>query len=131
MAVSPLCIIKIFELLIAIVCMALHCHSRTGDLDIETVSIIAFGGYIIILAGEALGYFLGCPFDKKIDIFYSIVGCFMFIAAGALNIDTYDGYFKSDVRDYGLSKGSLAIIDAFLFLVDAVLTYKGKTVTFE
>jgi hypothetical protein len=60
------------------------------------------------------------------DIFYSMVGCALFIAAGAFVIQYFDQYGKSDLRDIGLSKGAMAIINGVVFLVDSLLSFRGE-----
>jgi len=60
------------------------------------------------------------------DIFFSMVGCALFIAAGALVIQTYDGMSKSDTRDTGLAKGAMAIIAGVVFLVDSLISFRGE-----
>ncbi|CAH1183058.1 unnamed protein product [Ceutorhynchus assimilis] len=101
MAISRLSIIKFLELLVAVVCVGLHYKSQTGDWNVDTLSAVAFGGFIIILVGGFAGYLISAPINKKIDIFYSLVGCAIFVAAGALNIKHYDNSWKGEHRDYG------------------------------
>ncbi|VEN45807.1 unnamed protein product [Callosobruchus maculatus] len=125
MSVSRLSIIKFLELAIAIVCIGLHYKSKTNDFNADTLSAAAFGGYVIILIGGFAGYLMSTPINRRIDIFFSLVGCAIFVAAGALNIQIYDDYGKSEWRDYGLSKASLAIINGALFLLDSLLTWRG------
>lgn len=125
MAISRLSIIKFLELLVAVVCIGLHYKSQTGDWNIDTLSAVAFGGFIIILVGGFAGYVISSPINKKIDIFYSLVGCAIFVAAGALNIKHYENGWKGDHRDYGLAKGSMAIINGIFFLLDALITWRG------
>ncbi|XP_060521224.1 protein snakeskin-like [Cylas formicarius] len=125
MSVSRLSIIKFLELLIAVICVGLHYKSQTGDLNVDMLSVVAFGGFIIILVGGFAGYLMSTPINKRIDIFFSLVGCAMFIAAGALNIKHYENYSRSEYRDYGLSKGSMAVINGALFLLDSLLTWRG------
>lgn len=68
---------------------------------------------------------MSTPFNKKIDIFFSLVGCALFVAVGALNIKIFQDYSKSEWRDYGLAKASLAIINGAIFLLDSLLTWRG------
>lgn len=49
----------------------------------------------------------------------------MFVAAGALNIKKYEDMWKSEHRDYGLAKGSMAVINGVFFLLDALITWRG------
>ncbi|CAG9864217.1 unnamed protein product [Phyllotreta striolata] len=125
MAISRLSIIKFLELAIAVTCIGLHYKSRTNDIDTDTLSSATFGGYVIILVGGFAGYLMSTPFNKRIDIFFSLVGCALFVASGALNIKVYDDFGKSEWRDYGLAKASLAIINGAVFLLDSLLTWRG------
>ncbi|XP_066259679.1 uncharacterized protein [Euwallacea similis] len=124
-SISRLSIIKFLELLIAVICIGLHYKCQTGDWNIDTLSAVAFGGFIIILIGGFAGYLLSSPITKKIDIFYSLVGCAMFVAAGALNIKNFENSWKGEARDYGLAKGSMAVINGVFFLLDALITWRG------
>ncbi|XP_066159024.1 uncharacterized protein [Euwallacea fornicatus] len=124
-SISRLSIIKFLELFIAVVCIGLHYKCETKDWNIDTLSAVAFGGFIIILIGGFAGYLLGSPITKKIDIFYSLVGCAMFLAAGALNIKHFENAWKTETRDYGLAKGSMAVINGVFFLLDALITWRG------
>lgn len=69
---------------------------------------------------------MSTPINKRIDIFFSLVGCAAFVAAGALNIEHFDNAYKGKTRDYGLAKASLAIINGALFLVDSLLSWRGE-----
>jgi uncharacterized membrane protein HdeD (DUF308 family) len=55
-----------------------------------------------------------------------LVGCALFIAAGAFVIQYFDGQRKSDTRDIGLAKGAMAIIAGVVFLIDSVLSFRGE-----
>jgi len=57
-------------------------------------------------------------------LFFTIIGFVLFIIAGALNVDYFDRLNKSQLRDIGLSKGSIAIIQGIIFLIDAIITYR-------
>ncbi|KAH1025753.1 uncharacterized protein LOC109544594 [Dendroctonus ponderosae] len=125
MAISRLSIIKFLELLIAVICLGLHYKSQTTDWNIDTLSAVAFGGFIIILVGGFAAYIISAPISKRIDIFYSLVGCAMFVAAGALNIKHFENGWKGETRDYGLAKGSMAVINGVFFLFDALISWRG------
>ncbi|XP_023711236.1 uncharacterized protein LOC111866485 isoform X1 [Cryptotermes secundus] len=129
MAISRVHFLKFLELALAIICLALHYHSQTGSSSFHELMIIsaAFGGYIVILVGILTGIFTGQPINKRIDIFYSLVGCALFIAAGSFVIQYFDGYYGSkETRNIGLSKGAMAIITGVVFLVDSVLSFRGE-----
>ncbi|CAG9817897.1 unnamed protein product [Phaedon cochleariae] len=113
---------------LAIVCLGLHYKSVTNDLNTDIISAAAFGGYIIILIGGFSGHLMTTPFNRRIDIFFCLAGCALFVAAGAMNIKIYQDYGKSEWRDYGLAKGSLAIINGALFLLDSLLMYNNMDI---
>ncbi|CAH3903483.1 uncharacterized protein LOC123708603 [Pieris brassicae] len=125
MAISRLSIIKFLELALTCACVALHYHSYNGDADIGMLVTGTFIGYLIIFAGAAAGYIMQTPSHKRIDIFYSLVGVCLFVASGAVIIDRYQHYGRSELKDKNLAKASLAIINGALLLVDAVLTQRG------
>jgi hypothetical protein len=55
-----------------------------------------------------------------------VVGCALYIAAGAFAIQYFQQFGKSNYRDIGLSKGAMAIITGVVFLIDSVLTFRGE-----
>ncbi|KAJ2945960.1 hypothetical protein O0L34_g4878 [Tuta absoluta] len=124
MAVSRLSIIKFLELALTCACVALHYHSYNADVDIGMLVTGTFVGYLIIFAGAAAGYVLQHPSHKRIDIFYSLVGCALFIASGGVIIDRFQGT-KGEYANKQLAKASLAIINGAVLLLDAVFTQRG------
>ncbi|XP_026488306.1 uncharacterized protein LOC113395010 [Vanessa tameamea] len=125
MAISRLSIIKFLELALTCSCVALHYHSYNGDADIGMLVTGTFIGYLIIFAGAAAGYVMQTQAHKRIDIFYSLVGVALFVASGAMLIDRFQNYSKSEFRDKNLAKASLSIINGAILLIDAVLTQRG------
>ncbi|KAL0279470.1 UNVERIFIED_CONTAM: hypothetical protein PYX00_001018 [Menopon gallinae] len=124
---SRLSFIKLLELLLTITCVGLHYHSfRAKDTYGEMVTTGTFCGYLIILIGVYAGYLFSMPISKRIDIFYSVAGCALFVASGALAIEQYQNAYKSETRDIGLAKGSLAIINGLAFLIDAFLSFRSE-----
>lgn len=126
--VSRLSIIKFLELLLVCILIGLHYNSFTlGDQHTAMITMGTFGGYLIILVGLFAGSIMGTPVNRRVDLFFSLIGCVLFIAAGALNIDQFNKLsHRSSFRDTGLAKGSLSIIEGALFLVDAFLTFRGE-----
>ncbi|KAH0948919.1 hypothetical protein HN011_008068 [Eciton burchellii] len=116
--------IKIFELILVCILMGLHSHSFAGDQHIEMISMTTFGGYLVILVGLLIGIFRETPVDRSMGLFFTIIGFVLFIITGALNVDYFDRLNKSQLRDIGLSKGSLSIIQGIIFLIDAIITYR-------
>ncbi|XP_076243668.1 protein snakeskin [Calliopsis andreniformis] len=127
-AITRLSIIKFLELLIVCILIGLHYHSfNAGDQHTAMITMGTFGGYLIILVGLFAGSLMGTPVNRRVDLFFAIVGCVLFIVAGALNIDFFNKlYFKNSFRDTGLAKGSISIIEGALFLLDAFLTFRGE-----
>lgn len=68
---------------------------------------------------------MSTPINKRIDIFFSLVGAALFIATGVMIIQEWENaLFKSEARKLALTKGSLAIINGVLFFLDTVLTFR-------
>uniref|UniRef100_A0A1B0GQI5 Uncharacterized protein n=2 Tax=Phlebotomus papatasi TaxID=29031 RepID=A0A1B0GQI5_PHLPP len=84
-----------------------------------------FIGFSIILIGLFVCYLINSPIHKRHDIFYSLVGCILFIAAGALIIQEWENAFKSDRRKIALSKAGLSIINGAIFLFDIFFVFKS------
>lgn len=126
MAVSRLSIVKFLELALTLSCVGLH-YKSMGESDEMTRLLVAgtFVGYTIILVGLFAGYLLGEPISKKIDLFFSLLGCAMFIASGVLILQEWESGFKNDRRRLAISKGALAVINGVLFFFDSVFTFRA------
>lgn len=126
MAVSRLSIVKFLELALSIACVGLH-YKSMGETDEMTRLLVAgtFVGYTIILVGLFAGYLLGEAVSKKLDLFFSLLGCAMFIASGVLILQEWESGFKTDRRRMAISKGALAIINGVLFFFDAIFTFRA------
>ncbi|XP_067006066.2 protein snakeskin [Anabrus simplex] len=128
MAISRLSFLKFIELALTITCIGLHIHSfSTGDDNHQLILSGTFVGFVVILVGQFLGIFTGQPVGRRADIFYSLAGCALFVACGALTIKYYDTWsttFYKEQRNIGLAKGSVAIINGAAFLVDALLSFR-------
>lgn len=115
-------------------CLGLHYNSFSEVSNLHEVMLIngTFVGFSIILVGMFAGYLINTPINKRLDIFYSLVACVMFIASGILIIQYWNdsgvgkihGAFSSDNKNTGLAKGGLAIINGVLFLVDVFFTFR-------
>lgn len=70
------------------------------------------------------GHLLGNPINKKIDLFFSLLGCAMFIASGVLVLQAWESGFKTERRRLAISKGALAIINGAVFFIDAIFTFR-------
>ncbi|KAK2585058.1 hypothetical protein KPH14_008576 [Odynerus spinipes] len=125
---TRLAIIKFFELVLVCILIGLHYNSfNAGDQHTAMITMGTFGGYLIILVGLFAGSVMGTPVNRRVDLFFSLVGCALFIAAGALNIKYFsDLVYRSSFRDTGLAKGSISIFQGVLFLIDSFLTFRGE-----
>lgn len=125
MAVSRLSLVKFLELAVTISCVALH-YKSLGETDELTIMLVSgtFVGFSIILIGLFAGYMMGNPINKKIDIFFSLIGCAMFIASGVLILQAWESGFKTERRRLAISKGSLAVVNGVLFFFDSVFTFR-------
>lgn len=66
------------------------------------------------------------PIHRRIDIFYSVLGCGLFIASGVFIIEAWEFSFRTRTRDLALIKASLAIVNGVLFGFDAIFTFRDK-----
>lgn len=65
-------------------------------------------------------------FDLQ-DLFFSIVGCILFVIVGALILDHFiNSVYRGNFRNTGIAKGSISIVQGVLFLVDAAFAFRGN-----
>lgn len=73
------------------------------------------------------GYILSTPINKRIDIFFSLIGGALFIATGALILQDWNGgfnsAFKTETHKLAITKAWLAIANGVLFFLDAMFTF--------
>uniref|UniRef100_A0A6B2E6H3 Putative conserved secreted protein n=1 Tax=Phlebotomus kandelakii TaxID=1109342 RepID=A0A6B2E6H3_9DIPT len=126
MAFNRISLIKLLELVLAVTCVGLH-YNSLGETEPVTIILTSgtFVGFSIILIGMFVSYLINSPVHKRHDIFYSLVGCALFIAAGALIIQEWENAFKSDRRKIALSKAGLSIVNGAIFLFDVVFVFKS------
>uniref|UniRef100_A0A182MZW2 DUF7775 domain-containing protein n=1 Tax=Anopheles dirus TaxID=7168 RepID=A0A182MZW2_9DIPT len=125
MAVSRLSIVKFLELALAISCVVLHYKSlRESDDVTKLLSAGTFVGYSVILIALFAGYLLSNPINKKLDLFFSLIGCAMFIASGVLILKEWENSFNTDTKKIAITKGSLALTNGVLFFFDAIFTLR-------
>ncbi|XP_012266252.2 protein snakeskin-like [Athalia rosae] len=129
-AITKLSIIRLFELVLVCVMIGLHYHSAVILGPIKDLLIVGtIGGYLIILIGLFAASLMGTPVNRRVDLFFSVVGCVLFVIAGGIAIHyfkTLPSYSTNELRNIGLSKGSMAIIEAAFFLADAIFTFRGE-----
>lgn len=124
-APNKLSIVKFLELALTITCLGLHYVSLQEN-KVETILLIAgtYVGYTIILVAIFAGYLMSTPVNKRLDLYFSLVGCCLFIASGSLVIDYWRQGYDTETRRKALAKGSLSIINGACFLVDLLLTFR-------
>uniref|UniRef100_A0A182SLR1 MARVEL domain-containing protein n=1 Tax=Anopheles maculatus TaxID=74869 RepID=A0A182SLR1_9DIPT len=110
---------------LAITCVILH-YKSLGERDDITKLLTAgtFVGYSVILIALFAGYMLSNPINKKLDLFFSLIGCAMFIASGVLVLKEWENSWNTDTKKIAISKGSLALINGVLFFFDAIFTLR-------
>ncbi|XP_065365081.1 uncharacterized protein LOC135958136 [Calliphora vicina] len=120
-------LVKFLELGFSVACLVLHYYSF-DDRDI-LASLLAtgtFAGYIVVLFGVFVGTLMRASIHRRIDIFFSIMGCALFIASGVFVIEAWEHSFRTRTRDLALIKASLAIVNGVLFGFDAIFTFRDK-----
>ncbi|XP_071872790.1 uncharacterized protein [Bombus fervidus] len=127
MAFNKMTIIKLLQLVMVCILIGLHYHSFSdGGRNSAMITVGTFGGYLIILAGVFFGIIMGCGMDRRLDMFYSAAGFILFVIAGALILDHFsNSVYRGSFRDTGLAKGCISIAEGLLFLVDAILVFRG------
>ncbi|XP_063234353.1 uncharacterized protein LOC134537623 [Bacillus rossius redtenbacheri] len=126
-AVSKVTILKFLQLVLTVTCLGMHFKDNGPAYYLDNLVVTGtFAGFFIILVGTFAGAVLGDNLTKRVDIFYSLAGCALFVASGALCIKYYDAFGSGDTRHLGLAKGSLAIINGVFFLLDGFFTYRGE-----
>jgi len=119
---------KVIELIFSGLCIALIV---VKDLALIHPLLTAgtFVGFAIILGILIIALVINHPVEKRLDMIISIVGVCLFMASGAVIIDYYNNTttlfnLNKEYKNYGLALGSMAIIDAVVFLVDLVFTFR-------
>lgn len=72
------------------------------------------------------GVLMRAPIHKRIDIFFSVLGCALFVASGVFIIEAWEFSFRTRTRDLALIKASLSIVNGVLFGFDAIFTFRDK-----
>lgn len=74
-----------------------------------------------------LAHLVKKPINKRIDIFLSTIAIPLFVATGTYIIRYWETGIRASIntrdREWGMWKGSLAITNGGLFLLDALLTF--------
>lgn len=75
-----------------------------------------------------VGYILGTPINKRIDIFFSLIGAALYITCGILVFQDWNkgfhDHFDSDASKYAKAKAGLSIVQGVLFIIDIFFTFR-------
>ncbi|XP_035920066.1 uncharacterized protein LOC118517720 [Anopheles stephensi] len=123
----PLSIIKFLELSLAITCTTLHYYSfDDGDLVTGFLATGTFCGFIVILFTIMAGYLMKAHLHRRLSIFYSLLGCACFLTSGVFIIEAWEHAFRTRTRDLAITKGSIAVINGVIFLMDTIFTFRDR-----
>ncbi|BES98651.1 Hypothetical protein NTJ_11468 [Nesidiocoris tenuis] len=127
MAFNRLAVIKLVEAILAAVIVFLHYETMEANSSLHLFLMTAtFGGFLIITIGTFLGYVTGNGINRAADMFYCVMGAVLYITVGSMTINHFQGWtFSSGKSNQGLTKGSLAIIQGAILIVDAFFVYKA------
>nr|BAN21170.1 unkown protein [Riptortus pedestris] len=124
---NRLTLIKLVELCLAIAIFWLHYNTFESEHVKLFVESTTFMGFLVVVVGTFLGLITGSPVNKTVDMYFCVAGAVLYIASGSLTIQHFQGWtFRSSVSNMGLTKGSLAIIQGVIFLIDGFFTFKAE-----
>ncbi|XP_058798873.1 uncharacterized protein LOC131668592 [Phymastichus coffea] len=112
--------IKLLELVLVCILIGIYLNEPAGTVSHSFLASGSFLGYLIILVGVFAGGVMGTPVNRRVDLFYCLIGCALFIAVGAIWLDKYSGSGSQK------SIGYISIIEGVVFLVDAVLVFRNE-----
>uniref|UniRef100_A0A336KV20 CSON000194 protein n=1 Tax=Culicoides sonorensis TaxID=179676 RepID=A0A336KV20_CULSO len=126
-AAAPLAIIKFLEMCLSMCCTVLHYYSfDDGDLVTGFLATGTFCGFDTILFAIMAGYLMNAHINRRIGIFYSILGGAMFLASGVFIIEAWERAYRTRTRDLAITKGSVAIINGIIFIMDTIFAFSYK-----
>ncbi|XP_045448875.1 uncharacterized protein LOC123657360 [Melitaea cinxia] len=123
----PTCLIKLFELMLAVACLTLH-HYSYDLTDIPTLMLCSgtYVGYVIVLSGEIIGEMIFAPLDLVQDMYFGVLGVVLFSLSGGLVLSARTKasmYPRTGDPNAALIVGALAVLNALLMLFDLSLAY--------
>jgi hypothetical protein len=130
MAFSRLTLIKFVELVLVIACVVLHYNSmEAADSFHLFFTSAVFGGYLIIMIGLVLGFFVDTAFGRRTDLYFTVLGGVLFLSAGIMTYNHFNGrpkILETEVSRNGMMKAWAAIITGVIYFVDAVFTFRAE-----
>ncbi|KAG5684254.1 hypothetical protein PVAND_013490 [Polypedilum vanderplanki] len=124
---TPLSVVKFLELCLSICCTYFHFYSFSDDdLVTEFIATGTFCGFCIILTAVMAGYLMKAQINKRIMLFYSLLGSALFLTSGVFIIQSWERAFRTRTRDLAMTKGVVSIINGVIFLMDTIFTFRQK-----
>lgn len=130
---TPTGILKILEIIFVLIVLLLARFGGDqgnpkyfGSQDDNFLGIGTVVGYAIIVPAVLLTYLMGSNLSI-LELFINLVGGILFIAVGAITVQTYTAYRYKDST--GIALGSLAIVTGILFLIDFAFAIKNTRFT--
>ncbi|XP_050728370.1 uncharacterized protein LOC127004563 [Eriocheir sinensis] len=120
--------LKLIEIILAFICIALLRQynlsfgvSNDGATaqDRQLVGVIAIGSSILISIPLLVAYIFFAHASNLLEILYCFTAAIMNIAGGAMAVDFYNDVRDSDQTKAGMAMGSIMIINAIAYLIDA------------
>ncbi|XP_069195534.1 uncharacterized protein [Procambarus clarkii] len=120
--------LKLAQIILAFICIALlrqyHLHFGSENWassleDRRLVGIIAIGSSILISLPLLLAYIFFSHASNLLEVLYCFTAAIMNIAGGAMAIETYQNMGNSESTKAGMAMGSMMIINAIVYLIDA------------
>ncbi|KAK8374176.1 hypothetical protein O3P69_018912 [Scylla paramamosain] len=121
--------LKLVEIILAFICIALlrnyslnfgyDRRNVVSQDDREMVGVIAIGSSILISIPLLVAYIFFAHASNLLEILYCFTAAIMNVAGGAMAIDTYQNLGDSDTTKAGMAMGSIMIINALAYLIDA------------
>ncbi|XP_041775748.1 uncharacterized protein LOC121595670 isoform X1 [Anopheles merus] len=112
---------------LAVTCTTLHYYSfNDGDLVTGFLATGTFCGFIVILFTVMAGYLMKAHLHRRLSIFYSLLGCVCFLTSGVFIIEAWEHAFRTRTRDLAITKGSIAVINGVIFLMDTIFTFRDR-----
>ncbi|XP_068213129.1 uncharacterized protein [Palaemon carinicauda] len=87
--------------------------------DRRLVGIIAIGSSILISLPLLIGYIFFAHSSNLLEVLYCFTAACMNVAGGAMAIETYQDKSDSEYTKAGMAMGSMMIINAIVYLIDA------------
>ncbi|XP_037804692.1 uncharacterized protein LOC119599023 isoform X2 [Penaeus monodon] len=122
--------LKLVEITLAFICIALlrqydlHFGAESwlnaqSLVDRKLVGVIAIGSSILISLPLLIAYVFFAHSSNLLEVLYCFTACVMNVAGGAMAIENYQGQGDNETVKAGMAMGSLMIINALAYLIDA------------